>query len=42
MATRAAVRALIVALERAGYPADSDSVAAVDGIDIVQSILEPT
>jgi len=35
-----AVRALVVALEQAGYPAEASSVSAADGIDIIQRILD--
>jgi hypothetical protein len=35
-----AVRALVVALEQAGYPGEAASVSAADGIDIVQGILD--
>jgi hypothetical protein len=35
-----AVRALVVALEQAGYPAETSAVAAADGMEVIQSILD--
>ena len=37
---RESVNALVVELERAGYPSDATSVTASDGFDIVQAILD--
>jgi hypothetical protein len=40
LATRHAVGALVIGLELAGYPGNATTVAAADGLDIVQNILE--
>jgi hypothetical protein len=40
LSTRKAVASLVVELKRAGYPSDASSVAASDGFDIVQAILD--
>jgi hypothetical protein len=35
-----AVRALVVGLEEAGYPAEAGFVSAADGMEIIQGILD--
>jgi hypothetical protein len=35
-----AVRALVVGLEQAGYPADASTVSAADGMEIIQASLD--
>ena len=39
---RDAVRRLTLAMQAAGYPADSERVSAVDALDILESVLGPT
>ena len=39
---RDAVRRLTMAMQAAGYPADSERVSAVDAMDILESVLGPT